>query len=464
MEFVWVPGNSNVKSKGINPSKGTDRQSSTKNRSLEDSPSDIVDIYTAYNNDALFRKACDKYVDLVFRNGYYFIHDKPELYEYIKLRIRMLEFSMGIPFDEFLRDIVSHIVQYDNAFLLVHRAKLPAQFSRIITGVNGQDPVIGYEILHPATMTIEKSEEYGNEIRYIQTPVGSRPSPRRSGNRRVSHSRDYRDFSKDEIIHIRTNRDAVYKFASPSKRAVVDDLIVLRELEENSAILIQKFIFPLIHAKVTRGSIETVNQWSRAINDAREDSIFVSSDDVNMEQVTGTSNVINADEYLRYFKNRVYSGLGVAPIIMGEGDSANRATADSIIVQMQDSVRAIQKTISNHLNMYVFDNFIQEHGQSVLDNKSRVLIKFNEIDITSLIGMETHHIVKYQNNLLSQDECRKELGLKPMTPKDIAGTMGKMYGQPADGSQQQSAKRAADSKSRPSNQYGKRIKPKRKSE
>lgn len=451
MEFEYI---NREKSLGINVSKNSDRPSGMPKRSLEDPQDILLMIYKAYNNDSYFRRACDIQRDLVFRNGYGYKYDNKDAKDYLEYRIRLLEYSMGMPWNTFLNSFAAHIVQYDNAFILKHRGNYGRTRKRI-TPFLADKPIIGYEILHPASITIVKDKESGDKISYIQSPIGSRPDIKRINNRKKRRATDYRLFDREDIIHAVTHSDSIYKFASPSKGAAIEDILLLREIEDKCSLLIQRFIFPFIHGKITGGQ-ELVDRWAETLSKTPIDAIFWSSDKVEFDNVTSRTPPISGESYLKYYKERVFAGLAVSSVAMGEGDTANRATADSVIVQLQDYVKGIQKVIENYLNTYIISEILREGGFDPYSESGEVKFVFNEIDTTTKIAIEASQTQLYVSNVITQDEIRKELGYKPLNG-DISGTYGGLYKDLPNIT-------GVDNKTRPANQYKKRNSPKRSTE
>lgn len=452
MRFVDIDRQKNV---GINPIRLHEREASIKRRTIEDSPDDFVVIYKAYNNDCYVRRCCDKFLEILFKNGYKYHYENKDAYDYLMRRIRIIEVAMNRPFKLFLSDLTSHLIQYDNAFLLKHKDNIRGIRSKI-DGI-----ILGYEVLHPSTISMEKDADTGNLYRYLQSPPMVRPISNSTG-RRKKKDEDYREFPVERIIHLATSSDAIYKFASPSKASAIADSIILRELEDSCFTMVQRFVFPFIHMSIMGAGDERVQQFRDLINQGPIDGIFVSNDAIAFDNIGGKSNIVNGIDYLKYLEDRVFTGLGMSQVLMGRGDNMSRATADSILVHIQDSIKDMQKIISGSINMYIFDEILNEGGFDILNNDNRVFMKFNEIDISSMIAYQTHMNQQYITNAITHSEMRKELGFKELSGE----REGELYYNkfPSVNSSLESAFNSNDNMLRPANQKKKRQSPKRDSE
>lgn len=148
-----------------------------------------------------------------------------------------------------------------------------------------------------------------------------------------------------------------FTYRKPSGRAygipfifnALDDVKLLRQIEENVARLIYRNLFPLYLYKVgidkpgfeaTDEEIETLREEIRNIP---VDGALVVPERHNIEVVGSQGQAIDANGYLKYFRQRVFSGLGVSDTIMGISDTANKSTSDNQSSDLNDSVKDFQK-------------------------------------------------------------------------------------------------------------------------
>src|SRR5699024_9691786 len=91
------------------------------------------------------------------------------------------------------------------------------------------------------------------------------------------------------------------------------------------------------------GEIEEVQE---AIQGASLDSMFVLPERHRIETVSSNSDFLDANGYLKYFRQRVFTGLGVSESTMGIGDTANRSTSDNQSSDVIDLVKDFQQNFS----------------------------------------------------------------------------------------------------------------------
>ena len=144
---------------------------------------------------------------------------------------------------------------------------------------------------------------------------------------------------------------------------------------------------------------------------------------VTTERVTITpiasDKVIDAEPYLRYMEDRVFSGMGIPAIMWGRGDTANRSTGDNMTSEMADRIRAITKIIEMFFNSFIVKELLMEGGYDPVLNPDQIAeLKFHDNDVDVKIKKEVHAIYKYEHNAITEDEMRSALGMDPIADGD----------------------------------------------
>ena len=110
---------------------------------------------------------------------------------------------------------------------------------------------------------------------------------------------------------------------------------------------------------VANGVTKTINKPKKKkikhliiFNDMDVEGGLVTTNRVSINAVAANQ-VVNAEPYIRYMEDRVFSGLGVPAVLFGRGDTANRSTSDSMSTEMGDRIKAIQKTIEMFVNFNI---------------------------------------------------------------------------------------------------------------
>lgn len=428
---------------------------------------DLEQIVNAYNADGYVRQGIDKYVDQIFKEGYDIHGKNPAAVLYLKQRLRWMAVTTSIPTDILLTGIAEDVVKMSNCIIAKARMKDPAQLPPgiVATGLNGQEPVVGYFPINVTTMKV-KRDKFGTYKGWEQTPS--------DGSKEVK-------FKPDDIVHMYYKREKGNAFGTPFLIPVLDDVRALREAEENVLRMIHRNIYPFYHVKVgdkdapgmphevveVQDNIDNMNVEGGLITSSRVEIVPIASD-----------KVINAEPYLRYLEDRVFTGLGVPAIMFGRGDTANRSTGDNMASEMSDRIKAIQKVIEMFINSMMLLELLLEGGfDPILNEDDIVEILFKENDVDKQVKQENHAIYKYEHNAISEDEMRALLGRDPITdrskmynelvviPKEIAVAKAKAVAIPAEGSGTSTSTtagtKATNNKNKPTNQHGTKSSPKK---
>lgn len=114
-------------------------------------------------------------------------------------------------------------------------------------------------------------------------------------------------------------------------------------------------------------------------------------------------------KFLDYMEQRIFTGLNASKSSMGRG--GGQSSADNTEALMHDEVKAFQNIISAFIEKYLFTEILLEGGFNPLTNKDDyVFFDFNEVSIDTKIKIESHTIQKYQGNVITLEEARRELG------------------------------------------------------
>ena len=376
---------------------------------FEEPSVDLLEVEKAYNSESYVRQAVDKYVDLTFKEGWTLKGKNVAANEYIATRFKMAGIATGIPFESTLISIMEDLVKYSNVFIVKARAatgKGPTLPGVRVTGIEGKQPIAGYFLLNPTTITILRAPN-GDIKKYKQTVSGSNPI----------------EWKPEDIIHVTYKKDRGYAFGQPIVTPVIDDIKALRDAEENVLRLIYQYLFPFY--VYTIGLAEPGFQATDAEIEAAKETIQNMAVDGGLVvperhsiDIKTTANTIDASKYLEYFEKRVFTGLGVSEVQMGRGGAANRSTSDTMSTEMHDRVKAFQKLVARTINYDIVAELLMEGGFDSLSNpQDAVDFVFNEIELEAVIKKDNDIIYKYEHNAITEDEMRLMLGRDPITDR-----------------------------------------------
>lgn len=421
----------------INGSGGTGRDT------FESSSVDLSVLKSAVKNDSYLQQAQLKYSELLFKSGYIFQSKNQQALQYLKLRLDMMGVATGIPTDQLIRDIGQDFVEYHNVFVVKARAKngqgLPPGMN-LTAMLPAKYPVAGYFVLDPTTIQI-KRDESGNIKKYQQLTSGSSQG---------------KTFNPEDIIHFTYNVPSGEAFGYPWLASVIEDVRLLRKIEENAALLLYRHIFPLLTYTIgttepgQQATDEELEEFQSTVEDMPTDGALVLPERHKVEAVD--IKPIDGRPYLDYFENRVFTGTGLSQVDFGRGNTANRSTADAMTGAKTDRIKGWQESLMVQIDHFMIEELLVEGGFDPLINPDfRVNFIFNEIELEKKIAKETHEVFKWNNNIQSFDETRNNIGLEPEVDEkrlhfNMVGTTD--------------TSNEADNKNQPENQSGQRDGPK----
>ena len=424
-------------------------------KDYEEPEFDLESIKEGCNVDAYLRQGVDKYVDQIFKEGYRFYGKDEGAVEYIKLRLGYMAEATDVPTEVFLIEIAEDIVKYSNCIIAKSRSNDPNAFPQgsSVTGLNDKDPVAGYFLINPTTTKVRRDKNgtvkgWQQEIQGADKPVKMNP---------------------EDVVHMYYKREKGNAYGTPFLLPVLNDVRALREAEDNVLKMMYRNIYPFLHAMVgddnKPGSTPEIDSTRDAFESMEVDGGLVTSNRVKINAVD-TNKVINAEPYLRYMEDRIFSGMGIPGILFGRGGTANRSTGDNMSNEMSDRIRAIQNVIETFINFKIVKELLLEGGYDPILNPDQVVeFKFNDNDIDCQIKEETHAIYKYEHNSITEDEMRNLLGMDPIT--DRAGMFQTLITQ-ANAVVEASLKTSSEqgnketnNKQKPTNQHGTKTSPKK---
>jgi len=387
---------------------------------------DLTELQIAQDTDAYIFKAIQKKVHKIILAGWEFVGKDREAVAYIKKRLREIEIVSGMPFDMMIINTAHDLARYSNCMWVKVRDS-EASSGVIRPHLNKElDPVAGYFLLPFETLWF-KVKPNGEIKKVMQIMHNTGKS---------------KEFAPEDVIHFYTNKKPGFTMGTPEILAVLEDVALLRRLEENVESMVDANLNPLFHYTVGTdqhperygpdGTKETDIVRS-TIEYMPSGGIFVSDHRHKIEVLGAEGKALNAIEYLDYFKKRVFAGLGVTPMDMGEGDSANSSTASTLSKSAIQDVEALQANIKMFIDTYVINELLIEGGFSdvVMDPEKRVEIKFGTVDKEEKSKLENQTIQLWLNKLITEDEARKRLGEKPIEELDRDKNYYKLYEEPA---------------------------------
>lgn len=380
---------------------------------FEPSPYDFDRIMQAVDTDSYIKQAINKYKELFWKENWKIVGENPQAVAYLYQRIDFFEMTMKRPFLDFLTELSDQLFKFGNVFIVKARGDISDYFPEKLTPVLADLPLIGYYLIPTEQVRILR-DKFNRPRSYEQRtdPLTYSPSPKTP------------TWTADKVIHIAFDKKTGRAFGTPFLINVLDDIIALRQLEEDIQNLVHRELFPLY--KYTIGTAEQPaepDEISRAaveIENLRTEGGLILPFRHDIDVVAAGNQLLDASPYLNHFKERVAVGLGVAPHHLGMSmGGGNRSVSERLDVALYDKVKQYQKQFAEMIRVNIFNELLFEGGFDPIKNpiedgiSDRCHFKFNEIDVDTQVKKETHSIQKYVNSIINLSEVRSEMGLDP---------------------------------------------------
>lgn len=359
---------------------------------------DLEEIKNASEADSYIKMALMKYSYMLFKAGYALRSENEKASDYIKQRFNVMSFATGQPIDILFQECGDDLIKYSNTILVKARVQQVMPGLKA-TGFFKNNPVGGYFRVDPSHITVEKDSN-GNIVRYVQTVNG-----------------EQKKYDKVDVVHIYLDKQAGNNFGTPRIVAALEDVKLLRRIEGNIVSMIYRFAMPLfqwIIGKPQAGFQATnkeIEEAKREIDNMSLDGTVITNEKTEIKVVGAEGNALNAEGYLKYFEQRVFSALGVSEAQMGRGGA--KQDADSMESQAHDTVKHIQRTMSIFIEEFIINELLLEGGfNPILNEEDKVKFVFHEINIDTKIKVENHEMAKFQSNMVTFEEMRRTLGKK----------------------------------------------------
>ena len=356
----------------------------------------LWEIKEASESDSYVKIAFSKYSYLIYKAGAS-LKGEDERVAYLEKRFRMMSFMTQKPMDILFQELADDLVKYSNAFLIKRRVDH-------IVGVNAKpvlaDKVVGgYFRVDPASVKI-KRDKNGNVLKYEQ-----------------GYGDNIREFFPRDVIHIYMDKDANNAYGTPRVIAALEDVKLLRKIEGNVTALIYRFSMPLYQWIVglpQQGMQATQPEILKAQNEIERstlDGIVVTNERTAIKAIGAEGSALNAEGYLRYFEERVFSALGVSASQMGRGGA--KQDSESMEAQIHDTVKYIQRIMSIFIQEKILNELLLEGGfNPILDEEDIVTYEFEEISLETKVKKENHEMLKFQSNVIPFEDTRRNMGMK----------------------------------------------------
>jgi len=431
--------------------------------SFEASEWDLVQVQNAVQTESILRRAIEKYVEQIWKNGFEFVGQNPKTTKYIRRRFEQIAQVTGKTTMELFQEISYSLVVYANAFVIKQRNMKASGGRKRVTFDNKlRVPVAGYRVVDPTSMWFD-GDRFGNVYRWKQVIAGMEQSSFFHVSKETA-----KEWPPYNVIHFqdRTATPSKYFFAMPMAVPVIPDIKALRETEELSLLQAIKFAIPRYHGKVGEkdkpGTQPELDALADLIDTLPHDAVLVTSSRAEIANISRNDSVLELEPYLEYWRQRILTGLGMSDVGMGRGESSSKATAQVLSAEMQYTTVKFQQIIKKTIEEEMIKELLFEAGYTpeTLGIEDMVRLHVPEIDLEEKIRREAHSLNLYLTNGITQDELRKELGRDIVSEEEQKLMYLHLVQIPlaqAKANLLSPGENSASNKAQPENQYGKSL-------
>lgn len=396
---------------------------------------------TLWEKEGLFKRAVDKIVELIMKDGYALTGKNVKTVSYVEKRLA--EFAKRTnprkPFKEILRELAFHTVLLGNAYLYTKRNKDQSS-GRVWTREDGKemDPIAGLFVENPANMRIVV-DRHGSIKRYVQDLDFADDNAgyfssinrffrgifNRTGTRTFAGDiDDYPSWKPEEIVHIYTSKRPGDMFGIPLGNPVIDDIKTLRALEESVELLAYQYGHPIMQVQIGDKDIHPeppdieLQRARDAVDQMEGNGSMVTPWFYNVRLIWPEGSTIDLVNFMEWFLFRIFSSLGHSGVSMGQTGTANRGTAVTLDKSLQDLVTHFQSLVSEKINEYLFDELLYESGIKEINDENRVQLFFKTVDIDKKTAIENAAAQLFMSNGITLNEFRQEVGKPPVKGND----------------------------------------------
>lgn len=386
---------------------------------------DFAELQVVQHVDSYVARSIIKKANRFLVAGYEIVGNNPKYVSYIQGRITEIEIATGRPFLLQLAETAWDLIRYKNCMWSKVRDERYSSGERR-EGRTGRDldPVAGYFVLPFETLEL-KEKSNGDLVKV----------------RQALSDGTYKEFFPEDIIHFYMNKNPGFCVGTPDLIPVIDDIELLRRIEENVEELIESNLYPIFHYQIGTDEFpqvmgpdgSTESEIARnTVEYMPASGIYFSDHRTKISAIGSEGRALRVESYLAYFKQRLFAGLGMSGVDFGEGDSANKSTASTMSKGALQEIEALQQYVKMFVEKEVIQELLIEGGFGIdaFLPENRVEIRFGVIDKEDRSRLENQTVLLWQNNLVTVSEARKALGLPPLTEEDIEETHFKLFEEP----------------------------------
>lgn len=405
--------------------------------------------------ESYFSRSIMRQTETLLRNSFTFVSNDTKAITTVQKDFSLMQMHTGVSLDQLIAKCVEHLTTYGIVIMQKVRWGTKLSFMKM---ENMKPTFARLRFVNPGNIMVYV-DEFGN-ISSIQEG-----QKRNTPIRAILAGRNYRQTpgtSAADLVMGTIIDPGDDIFPEPPCFQMLDDILSLRSLEETVELLAAQCSSPLLHAKVgdeTHDSTPAqINQIHGTLVGMAPNGFVVTPHYVKIEAINLHDSMADLLPIIEHFKNRVLTGSGSSPISVGEGNTANRASAQSIDDALSDRCMYLARIIAGMFTYNIIPDLLMANGFSsdaIFDADGRPLVsmEFNEMNLEKQIQRNNNATNLFQSNGITHKEYRKLLKYQPVTDAGKKELFSNMF---------PSAKgnaAAIASQNQPENQHGGKASP-----
>lgn len=393
----------------------------------------LTDVYAL---DSDVQRSVLRHVELALGGGLTYVAKNQKAAEALAERLNMMAVLSGLGnvrqwfFEIFLDESI-----YGNAFLYRRktRADVPLASAKPRTA-------IAYDVIAPETVTVQLGKD--NRVEGFRS----------SGV----------DYSPKDIVHLPYLRPSGHLFGLSPLFALLDDVRMVRGIEDITYEMVKKNLHPILHARVgVDVPVRIADSELQVVDEAIQhmdphSGYIVTRGHTELKMLGAESMALRTEGLIDRFRSRSYDALNLP---------ADRIrNKDRIPPEMKDRVKTLREMVMGLLETTVFYEMLLDEGFDPIHKpEDRVTVLFEALDPDDQIKIENHLQQQYVQGSRGLNEIRKSMRLEPADDIEAGSrgdflfdrerwplaTIGKDY----------SPGSTSASQDQPENQYGKKDSP-----
>lgn len=373
---------------------------------------DFSEIDRAQSTDSYLARSIQKKVDKFMLSGYDFIGENPQTVDYIKKRVKQFEMATKKTFGTLLGQTAQDLLKYNNAMWILVRDENKSGGRTYKLMEKEYKPIAGIFIA-PFPSLQFKCQDNG-DILSVRQNIGAAT----------------KEFTALNMMHFYKEKRPGYIVGAPTLYPALEDIALLRKLEEQLEELIYTCLFPLYHYKIGNKDYPVVknpetglsetDMLARKLSYMPSSGVYISDWRHEIQNLGAEGKALNIEYFLNHMKSRVFAAIGSSNVDFGESDSSNRSTAQTQSQMLTESVSSLQMIMSDFVNKFLITQLLMESDFKfdVLAEDNKVEIQFGKIDLNEQTLNENAAVQLFSNQAITHSEMRQKIGKKPLKEED----------------------------------------------